>query len=109
SLTQENVSAELDYLRAPGREGFERPYGLAWILELASEVGQSLEPLEKIAAERLVQGWEKLTVPVRSGEHSQTGFAMGLAWDWACLSERLAGAHWLGTFAVYLLTRTEQR
>jgi hypothetical protein len=83
SLTPANLYAELSYLRAPGREGFERPYGLAWILMLAWEVGEVMAPLEALAAERLLQGWEKLTVPVRSGEHSQTAFAMGFAWDWA--------------------------
>jgi hypothetical protein len=81
SLSPENLSAERDYLLARGREGFERPYGLAWVLELASEVGEAMRPLEALAAERLLQGWEKLTVPVRSGEHSQTAFAMGFAWD----------------------------
>ena len=83
SLTTENLDAELRYLRAPGRQGFERPYGLAWILELASEVGEPLARLEALAAERLVEGWEKLTRPVRNGEHSQTAFSLGLALDWA--------------------------
>jgi hypothetical protein len=83
SLTPENLAAEISYLRMPGREGFERPYGLAWILELGSEVGEVLALLEALAAERLVRGWEILTVPVRSGEHTQTAFSMGLAWDWA--------------------------
>lgn len=87
SLTAENLQAELDYMRAPGREGFERPYGLAWVLELAAELDgamrRAMAPLESLAAERLLAGWEKLSVPVRSGEHSQTAFALGLAWDWA--------------------------
>jgi hypothetical protein len=84
SLAPPNLSAELHYLSTPGREGFERPYGLAWILELASELGgAALAPLEALAAERLLTGWEVLPVPVRSGEHSQTAFAMGFAWDWA--------------------------
>jgi len=87
SLTAKNLRGELDYLRASGRDGFERPYGLAWILELANELEgemrQAIAPLEGLAAERLLAGWEKLTVPVRSGEHSQTAFALGFAWDWA--------------------------
>src|SRR5258708_2538801 len=36
NLTVENVAAEAEYLRA--RPGFERPYGLAWLLTLAGEV-----------------------------------------------------------------------
>jgi len=87
SLTAKNLQGELAYLLAPGREGFERPYGLAWILELAAELDgetrRAIAPLETLAAERLLAGWERLSVPVRSGEHSQTAFALGLAWDWA--------------------------
>src|SRR5262245_18886569 len=37
NLTEENLRAEADYFRAPGRDGFERPYGLAWLLQLAGE------------------------------------------------------------------------
>jgi hypothetical protein len=99
SLTPAHLDSELDYLRAPGREGFERPYGLAWILELALEVGEVMAPLEALAAERLLAGWEKLSVPVRSGEHSQTAFAMGFAWDWAERSHHAAYAARLSALA----------
>src|SRR3954471_5368928 len=36
TLTPEHVAAEVAYLRAPGRPSFERPYGLAWLLQLAA-------------------------------------------------------------------------
>jgi hypothetical protein len=84
------------------RPGFERPYGLAWLLMLASEVRalvplraeaaawrDALAPLETLAADRLVSWAGRLPYPVRSGEHSQSAFALGLALDWA----REAGAH----------------
>lgn len=98
SLTPEHIAGELAYLRRSDREGFERPYGLAWLLQLAAELRQwddpearrwiqALAPLEALAAERL-RGWiSKLSYPIRSGEHAQTGFALGLALDWA----RVAG------------------
>jgi hypothetical protein len=98
SLTAEGLLAEVAYLEAPGREGFERPYGLAWLLQLGAELrewddpearrwSQALAPLEAIAAQRLKTWLPKLAYPIRSGEHSQTAFAFGLALDWA----RLAG------------------
>jgi len=94
SLTRENLAAEALYLEGTGRVSFERPYGLAWLLQLAAELrewgspeaqawSQALEPLERLAAQRL-RGWlPKLTQPIRVGEHSQTAFAFGLVLDWA--------------------------
>jgi len=94
SFTADKIAAEVEYLRAPGRETFERPYGLAWLLQLCAELREwddpqarqwaaKLEPLESIAAERLRTWLPKLSHPVRTGEHSQTAFALGLALDWA--------------------------
>jgi hypothetical protein len=94
SLTAENIAQEAVYLRAEGRASFERPYGLAWLLQLAAELrdwddpqardmGASLRPLEEAALERL-NGWlPKLSHPVRIGEHDQTAFALGLMLDYA--------------------------
>jgi hypothetical protein len=98
SLTADNLAAEARYLEGKGRASFERPYGLAWLLQLAAELrewgspearewGASLAPLEKTAAARLREWLPKLTRPIRVGEHSQTAFALGLTLDWA----RVAG------------------
>src|SRR5436190_181294 len=38
SLTPANIEAEVRYLTRPGRVTFERPYGLAWLLQLAAEL-----------------------------------------------------------------------
>src|SRR4051812_7746693 len=38
SFTAERLGAERDYVCAPGNEGFERPYGLAWLLQLCAEL-----------------------------------------------------------------------
>ena len=94
SLTRENVAREVAYLTAEGRASFERPYGLAWLLQLAAELREwdhpdaaplcrALGPLETLAAERLRAWLAKLPWPVRVGVHSQTAFALGLALDWA--------------------------
>jgi hypothetical protein len=94
SLTPEHIAGEVAYQSAPGRQGFERPYGLAWLLQLAAELREwedaaarrwleALLPLEALAVERLSAWLPKLRWPIRSGEHSQTALALGLAWDWA--------------------------
>jgi hypothetical protein len=88
------LAREFRYLEQEGREGFERPYGLAWLLQLAAELREwrdarserwlaALERLERLAADRLTAWWPRLPGPVRSGEHSQSAFAMGLALDHA--------------------------
>src|SRR5262249_28609295 len=94
SVTPERVAGEVEYFGAEGRAGFERPYGLAWLLQLCAELREwddpeghrwrtALEPLEPIAVTRLTEWLPKLRWPIRSGEHAQTAFALGLAWDWA--------------------------
>ena len=94
SLTPENIAQEATYLRGQGRASFERPYGLAWLLQFiaelrewddpqAREMAGNLRPLEQAALERL-NGWlPKLSHPVRIGEHDQTAFALGLMLDYA--------------------------
>jgi hypothetical protein len=94
SLTPLNVATEVAYLRGAGRTSFERPYGLAWLLQLAAELrgwddpearewAAALEPLEIESAQRIMAWLPKLQYPIRSGEHSQTAFAFGLIADWA--------------------------
>src|SRR5215471_1188156 len=34
SLTEQNIQQEAAYMQAEGRTSFERPYGLAWLLQL---------------------------------------------------------------------------
>ena len=94
SLTPANIAAEVAYLRGPGRTSFERPYGLAWLLQLAAELrnwddpqarqwAETLAPLEIESAQRVMAWLPKLQYPIRSGEHSQTAFAFGLMADWS--------------------------
>jgi len=94
ALTTANMDAEVRYLEGAGRVSFERPYGLAWLLQLAAEIrewpspearawSKALEPLERAAADRIASWLPKLSHPVRIGEHSQTAFALGLMLDWA--------------------------
>jgi Protein of unknown function (DUF2891) len=101
SLTPANIAGEVAYFQAPGRASFERPYGLAWLLQLAAELrtwddpqarawAQALAPLEDEAARRLQSWLPKLQYPIRVGEHSQTAFAFGLVHDWARVTQDTA-------------------
>src|SRR5688572_27750104 len=38
NITPARIAGEVAYLNAPGRETFERPYGLAWLLQLGAEL-----------------------------------------------------------------------
>ncbi len=97
SITRETIAAEVAYLNGPGRASYERPYGLAWLLQLTGELRESgdplyptIKPLEDAAVERLKAWLPKLSHPVRSGEHSQTAFALGLVLDSGAGGEELA-------------------
>jgi hypothetical protein len=94
SLAAENIVQEAAYLRGEGRASFERPYGLAWLLQLVTELREwndpqskemaaNLHPLEKVVLERLNNWLPKLSNPVRIGEHDQSAFALGLMLDYA--------------------------
>ena len=94
SLTAENLKQEAAYIRGEGRSSFERPYGLAWLLQLcaelrdwdddqAREMSANLRPLEDAAVERLKNWLPKLSHPVRIGEHDQTAFGLGLILDYS--------------------------
>jgi hypothetical protein len=124
SLTAQNIAQEVAYLRGPGRMTFERPYGLAWLLQLGQELREwnrystdpaqrnskdplprelsaNLQPLEQAAVGLLKTWLPKLSNPVRIGEHNQTAFAMGLMLDYA----RAAGDT---AFADLLTTKARQ-
>jgi hypothetical protein len=99
SLTPSNMAGEVRYLAGAGRVSFERPYGLAWLLQLGAELREwghegsgnpealtwasNLAPLEQEAVARVTDWLPKLTAPIRIGEHSQTAFSFGLMLDWA--------------------------
>jgi hypothetical protein len=98
SFTPSHISQEVMYLDAEGRNTFERPYGLAWLLQLAVELKEwddadarrwsaALAPLEQAATTRIAAWLPKLQHPVRTGEHNNTAFGIGLMLDYA----RIAG------------------
>ena len=94
SITPANIAVEVAYLKGTGRESFERPYGLAWLLQLAAELGEmrtpdatvlaaSLKPLETAVVNRVMEWLPKLAYAIREGEHPQTAFSFGMILDYA--------------------------
>jgi Protein of unknown function (DUF2891) len=94
SLTPQAIAGEVAYFKRKDRASFERPYGLAWLLQLSGELRAWKDPeatvwsgalteLEDEAASRLKAWLPKLHYPIRVGEHDQTAFSFGLIWDWA--------------------------
>ncbi|MEM6584131.1 MAG: DUF2891 domain-containing protein [Pseudomonadota bacterium] len=94
SFTPENIAGEVAYYTSEGRGSFERPYGIAWYLQLVAELEESedpqfaewretLRPLEDAIVEQVMDWLPKLAYPVRLGTHNQTAFAFGLMLDYA--------------------------
>lgn len=94
SFTPEGVAAEVAYYKGEGRRSFERPYGLAWFLQLIAELEESphpqapawretLRPLETEIVTEVTDWLPKLVYPIRLGTHNQTAFAFGLMIDYA--------------------------
>jgi len=96
SFTLEKIQGEIAHFqRLPF---FECPYGLVWLLQLATELHEwdspqakgwlsVLEPLLTLVANNLHHFFQTLELPNRTGMHNQTAFALGLALDWANLTE----------------------
>ncbi len=88
------VAVEVQYVKHEQRDSFERPYGVAWLLQLMAELREwddpraekwrsVLQPLESALVLKMKSWLAKLAYPIRVGEHAQTAFAFGLFLDWA--------------------------
>ena len=95
----EKVAVEVTYVNHAQRASFERPYGVAWLLQLTAELREwddlrarrwlaTLEPLETALVGHMESWLKKLAYPIRIGEHAQTAFAFGLFLDWAKAADR---------------------
>jgi hypothetical protein len=93
-FSNEAIEAEVRYVEKPGSRTFERPYGWAWTLRLVAELEASqdpqerawrsrVKPLENAVVGRFQDYLPKLTLPVRSGVHPNTAFALAQALDYA--------------------------
>jgi len=94
SFTKANLDGELAYFSGEDRAGFERPYGMAWYLQLVAELDESDDPklrewrerqrpLESAIVAQIKDWVPKLAYPIRIGTHNQSAFAFGLILDYA--------------------------
>lgn len=97
SFSVDGVAGEVAYFNTEGSKAFERPYGLAWFLQLTAELRLwddpqaaqwlvTLMPLEAVIVERINSWLPNLAYPIRVGTHNQSMFAFGLMLDWASAS-----------------------
>jgi hypothetical protein len=94
SLSAENIRGEVGYFQNEQEGSYERTYGWAWLLKLAQELQTwddplareleaNLKPLTDTIVEKFKTFLPKLVYPIRVGEHTNTAFAMVLAYDFA--------------------------
>jgi hypothetical protein len=84
-LVAEKVAGECRNFET--NRGFERPYGWAWLLKLATELsgtrwGPALAPLAELIAARFLEFLPRATYAVRAGTHGNTAFALRMAADY---------------------------
>jgi len=94
----DGIASETTYLQE--NLGFERPYGLAWLLYLCRELhllsgdadckrwADNFESLEARAHQNISTWLPKLDFPIRGGLHNQTAYSLTLIWDWAKTTKR---------------------
>lgn len=95
NLTAANILKEVAYFSMNDQtKSFERTYGWAWVLKLAEELKtwddadaqrwyQNLKPLSDYISQAYIDYLPKLVYPIRVGEHSNTGFGLSFAYDFA--------------------------
>ena len=93
-LTTEKLKKETAYFDEKENRSFERMYGWAWALRLATELhtwdnvdaqrwATNLRPLEARIVDLTKTYLPKLTYPIRTGVHPDTAFALGQILDYA--------------------------
>jgi len=95
NLSKPNIATEVAYFsRHDLTKNYERPYGWAWIMKLALELQtwdhsrgkewySNLQPLTDLLVEKYIAYLPNLLYPIRVGEHSNTGFGLSFAYDYA--------------------------
>jgi hypothetical protein len=120
-LVPAGIEQEIAYLRRPEHAGFERPYGWAWLLELAAELSLHrtaegrrwsvvLHPLAAEFVTRFGGYLPRATYPVRVGTHGNSAFALHLALDYAeAVGDQTLGHALRGRAAVWYAADRDAR
>ncbi|MCC5921933.1 MAG: DUF2891 domain-containing protein [Cyclobacteriaceae bacterium] len=94
SLSKENLELELAFFQEERNVTYERTYGWAWLLSLdlalnksndpeIQELANHIRPLSQLLSRRLISYLPKLVYPIRSGEHTNTAYALTMAYEYA--------------------------
>jgi len=93
SLSGANIAGEVEYFSSAS-PSWERTYGWAWLLQLATELrtwddplgrqwAGNLEPLTEAVRARYLDFLPRQEYPVRTGVHPNTAFGLSFAFDYA--------------------------
>jgi hypothetical protein len=93
-LTAAHITAEVAYFNRANRGSYERTYGWAWLLALATELHgwddadgkrweAALAPLTQVMVTKYQAFLPKQNYPIRTGVHPNTAFGLALALDYA--------------------------
>jgi hypothetical protein len=88
------LEQEATFFARDEHKSFERMYGWAWFLRLTMELDgwddpdarrwrENLRPLERVLQQRIDAYLPLLSYPIRVGQHTDTGFALGQLLDYA--------------------------
>lgn len=94
NLSAKNLAGELRYFKEKQHKAFERTYGWAWYLRMVDELEdwddkdgrrwrENLRGLEELLVRRTLDYLPKLSFPIRTGLHGDTGFALSQILDYA--------------------------
>ena len=93
SLSPENVAGEIAYFEEESAS-WERTYGWAWLLQLATELertdgapanqwADALRPLAAVIRDRYIEFLPRQEYAIRTGVHPNTAFGLSFAFDYA--------------------------
>jgi hypothetical protein len=93
SLDPENIAGEVAYFETASKS-WERTYGWAWLLQLATELNtwddppgkklaSDLAPLTRVIRDRYIEFLPRQEYPVRTGVHPNTAFGLSFAYDYS--------------------------
>jgi hypothetical protein len=100
-LTDAHIAAECAYLERPESRSFERTYGWAWLLKLATELDRgtdaasrrwavTMRPLADAFVRRYLDYLPKQHYPLRAGVHSNSAFGLLFALDYSRAADERA-------------------
>lgn len=93
-LSEANIKTEAAFFSEKRNKSFERMYGWAWYLRMVTECEtwddedakvwrENLRPLEEVLVQRAMAYLPLLQYPIRTGQHPDSGFALGQLLDYS--------------------------